>query len=424
MKNRIQNLLKIDLVRHNLIFFVGTLAIAVFNYLYYPIVGRLVTVSDFGEIQAIISLFMQLGIILTAFGYVVTNIISNTSDHRSSERLIIRLEQMTLVICVALFILLCLSSFVLKSSLKFTSVIPLLLVGALVVLNVPSTSRTYFLQGVKQLKQVSISGVIFSAGKLIISVVLILLGFSVVGVMIGYILAQTLTLLYLLQKTKGHFPGLSGSFQFKNKTTSSDRRVIKDELIYGCAILVLLSGITLLYSSDSIVVRLFFDSEESGLYSGISAVARIVFFVTASVAGVLIATVKMNDSRKHNLKVLYRSFGFVSLVGGLVTVFFAIFPNLSISLLFGVKYASSAYLLPLLALLMLVCSYNNLLICYEIALRRFKAIYIVGVSILALAILLSLFHDAFIEVIISYLAANLMVFVLLSIHILKRKHHA
>jgi hypothetical protein len=89
-----------------------------------------------------------------------------------------------------------------------------------------------------------------------------------------------------------------------------------------------------------------------------------------------------------------------------------------------VKYASSAYLLPLLALLMLVCSYNNLLICYEIALRRFKAIYIVGVSILALAILLALFHDAFIEVIISYLAANLMVFVLLSIHILKRKHHA
>jgi O-antigen/teichoic acid export membrane protein len=54
MKNRIQNLLKIDLVRHNLIFFVGTLAIAVFNYLYYPIVGRLVTVSDFGEIQEII----------------------------------------------------------------------------------------------------------------------------------------------------------------------------------------------------------------------------------------------------------------------------------------------------------------------------------------------------------------------------------
>ncbi|MNH21653.1 hypothetical protein D3C85_931690 [compost metagenome] len=171
-------------------------------------------------------------------------------------------------------------------------------------------------------------------------------------------------------------------------------------------------------------MRLFFNPVDSGLYSGISAVARIVFFVTASVSGVLIATVKMKDTHKHNLKVLYRSFGLVTLIGGLVAAFFIIFPTFSITFLFGAKYASSAYLLPLMAILMLVCSYNNLLICYEIALRKFKVIYIVAVSLIILATFLTFFHDSFTHIIIGYLAANLAVFVLLSIHILKRKHYA
>ena len=88
---------KSDLIRHNAIFFIGTMGIAVFNYLYYPVIGRLVTVPDFGEIQAVISLFMQLGIVLTAFGYVVTNIVSNASN-RDANSLILRLEQIMLVV--------------------------------------------------------------------------------------------------------------------------------------------------------------------------------------------------------------------------------------------------------------------------------------------------------------------------------------
>lgn len=422
--NYLKKIASHDFMRHNLIFLVGSLAIAGFNYLYYPVIGRLVSVADFGEIQAVISIFMQLGIVLTAFGYVVTNIISNTSNRKTSERLIIKLEQITLGVCVLLFILLSLSSFILKSSLQFTSVTPLFLVGILIVLNVPSTSRTYFLQGIKHLKQVSVAGVIFAAGKLIISVILIILGYSVIAVMMGYIIAQTLTLLYLLFKTQGRFSGLRESFTFKRASDATDKKVIKDELIYGGAILVLLSGVTLLYSSDSIAVRMFFTPTDSGLYSGISAVGRIVFFITASVAGVLLATVKMKDTRKHNLKVLYRSLGLVTLVGGAAALFFIIFPTFSITFLFGAKYASLAGLLPLMALFMLMCSYNNLLICYEIALRRFKAIYIVMVSLAILVASLMFFHDNFQQVIMGYLTANIVVFVLLSIHILKRKHNA
>lgn len=421
MKDRALQLLRQDFIKHNAIFLAGSLVIAVFNYIYYPVIGRLVSVSEYGEIQAVISIFMQLGIVLTAFGYVVTNIVNNTKDHARSERLILKLEQITLVVCVAIFALLCLSSVMLKTSLQFTSIVPLVLVGFLVVLNVPSTSRTYFLQGFRKLKEVSVSGIIFAVGKLALSVILILLGFNVVAVMMGYILAQMATLLYLLAKTNQAFPGLKESFQFNWRGSGIDRKIIKDELVYGTAILVLLSGITLLYTSDTITVRWFFSPDAAGMYSAVSAIARIVFFVTASVAGVLIATVKMEDSVLHNRAILYKSLGLVTLIGGAVALFFTLFPSFSVGLLFGKKYAGMAYLLPILSLLMLVCSYNNLLVSYEIALRRFKVIFTVALAIVLLVASVAVFHGSLMEMVACYLAANVVLFVLLSIQIMKRK---
>jgi len=160
------------------------------------------------------------------------------------------------------------------------------------------------------------------------------------------------------------------------------------------------------------------------VYSGISAISRIVFFVTASVAGVLIASVKMEDSRKTNEAILRKSFALVLMIGGVVALFFAIFPIFSVTLLLGAKYAGTAYLLPLMSLLMLVCSFNNLLICYEIALRRFKIIYSVAAGIAVLCLLVALFHDSFTHIVLDYLVSNLVVFVLISIQILKRKDHA
>lgn len=424
MKDHIHNLIKIDLVRYNLVFLLGTLAISFFNYLYYPIVGRLVSVSDFGEIQAIIAIFMQLGIILTAFGYVVTNIINNADDYKKNEARIIKLERITLVVSIGVFFILCISSFVLKNSLQFGSIVPIIMVGFLVVLNVPSTSRTYFLQGLRRLKEVSIAGVIFAAGKLVLTVILILLGMNVFAVMTGYIIAQTASLIYLLHKTKGQFPGFRSSFTVHIKKYVVMEKSLKNEIVYGIAILVLLSGITLLYSSDSIAVRFFFSPVESGMYSAISAVSKIVYFVTASVAGVLIATIKIRHTHKANVKILKRSFVIITIVGGIVTLCFAIFPKFFMTLLFGSKYSEVAYLLPLLSIVMLLCSYNNLVVCYEIALRRFKAIYFMIVGIALLVIFLIMYHDTLLHVVVSYLVSNAVVLVILSIHILRRKSDA
>jgi len=413
-----------ELLRYNLIFFVGTMCIAAFNYLYYPVLGRIVSVPDFGEIQAVISVFMQLGIVLTAFGYVITNIVSNTKSPKESNRIILHLEQLMLVASIAALPVLIYFSYIFRDSFKLHSIFPIFLIGLLIIINIPATSRTYILQGQRRLKEVSVSGVIYAAGKLVLSVGLIyVLTNDIVAAVLGYLVAQIATLLYLQVRIGREYVPLGRTLNISHirSLESSQKLLIHKELTYGLVILVIMSGLTLIYSSDTILARLFFDPHTLGLYSGVSSVARIIFFITASVAGVLIASVKMRATSAENKKVLLRSLAIIFAVGGFVAVLFSVMPDFFIALLVGPDYVSAARWLPLLSLVMLLCSFNNLLAIYQIALRRYKTVISILVGVLILIVGLILFHSTVDQFIGVLLTANLSVFVLLSIEIALEK---
>ncbi len=424
MKKRIANLLKADLVRHNLIFLVGTLAISVFNYIYYPILGRIVSVPDFGEIQAVIAIFMQLGIVLTAFGYVITHLIANAKSHKESNELIRHLEQIMLIASVLGLPVLVAIAYISRDSFKLHSIIPVILIGILIIINIPATSRSYVLQGLRQLREVSIAGIIYAIGKLILTVGLIyILTDSVVAAVLGYVVAQILTLWYLQARVKGQYVSVLATFTLVklHKLPKDQKSLIRNELIYGVVIAIILAGLTLLYSSDSILVRLFFDPHTLGIYSGISSIARIVFFVTASVAGVLIASVRLDASPKDNHRILLRSTAMVGLLGASVVTAFAIAPDFFVKLLVGAKYvAGSPWLLPL-SLMMFVCSLNNLLAIYQIALRKYKTIFTILFGVVILIVGLLLYHDTVEHFISVLLVSNVVVGMLLSIQIVLEK---
>lgn len=422
MKHKIQTVLQQDFIKHNAVFFLGTLGISVFNYLYYPVIGRLATVSEFGEIQALISLFMELGIVLTVFGYITTNIVNNHNDKSNKIVLLTELERLALFITVALFGILVIASFYLKSSLQFTSIIPLIGVGALIVLNVPSTFRTYFLQGEKKLKEVSISGIIFAVGKLVLSAAFIVIGWHVFGAIAGYIIAQAATLYYVAAKTHGKLPSVRSSIpvRMEGLKFKTERSILKRELLFGCVILVLLATVTILYTSDAIVVRRFFSPQEAGFFSGLSAIARIVFFVTASVAGVLIASIKISNTAAENHRTLVKSLGLVCAIGGVAVLAFSLFPHFITKVLIGGDYVKYTYLLPWMALSMLLCSFNNLLFSYQVALRDYSSLWAAGVGIILLPVLLVTNHATLLHIAYDYVICNLVIFVIACIQIFRR----
>lgn len=410
-----------DFLRHNAVFFIGSLVIAAFNYVFYPVLSRFLSVSDFGEAQAVISIFIQASILITAFGYVVTNIINNEKDKDSSVIIIMNLEKGCLLIASLVLLVLTVTSPLIKNSLQFTSVWPVIIVGLATFISIPIASRTFTLQGLRRLGEVSVSGTIIALGKLLVAVCLILLGLGVTGVMLAYIIAQLVSLSYLSWRTKNRYPSFRSYYSFykKNLKTSSQKKIIKRETIYGLTILCLLFTVTVLYSFDVVIARFILDGEMAGLYSGVSVISRIAYFITASVAGVLIASVKIQDSAKVALRTLLKSFVAVFLIGGFVVLLFLIFPNQLVDILIGHKYGSLANLLPIMGLSMLICSWNNLFVCYQIARRQYKVILAAVVGLLVLIAYMFVNNDGYNDIVYGYLISNIVFFIVLLIQILK-----
>jgi len=134
-------------LRHNAILFFGSIAVGILNYAYYPILGRLLDVEAYGEVQALVSLFLQLNIFLTVLGQVTVNVVANYSDPREKERVVFELEKLGLFLAMGGLVVVALFGWKLKTFFNFESAWPFVIVMCATIASVPLAFRSAFLRG-------------------------------------------------------------------------------------------------------------------------------------------------------------------------------------------------------------------------------------------------------------------------------------
>jgi O-antigen/teichoic acid export membrane protein len=148
-------------------------------------------------------------------------------------------------------------------------------------------------------------------------------------------------------------------------------KLLAPELTFGLFVLIGSMVITLQYSLDVIIVKHYFDPHTAGLYAGVASVARIIFFLTASVALVLMSWVKLGAGAGQNRKVLLGSLGLTAAAGLPVVIACVWQPHKITTLLMGNAYQSVADILPKLAVAVFVIAIINVFVSYFLALRRY-----------------------------------------------------
>jgi O-antigen/teichoic acid export membrane protein len=362
-------LLQSEFIRHNGIFFFGSLAISALNYLYYPVLGRLLPTAAFGEVQTLVSVFLQATIFLSVVTNVAVNIVTNEPDTRRSSRIVMELERLsTLVMLAALAIALV---FVrqLAAFLQFHATLPFFLLAASLLVGVPSALSLAYLRGRSAFGAVSISGTLVALAKLLASVGLVLAGFGTAGAIGGLVIAQLLALTYTRAAARRRGLVTAAGPLWRRP----DLALVLPQLPYAGLVLVVSLVITVLFSLDVIVAKHYFSADVAGAYAGVATIARIIFYLTGSIAGVLLSSVKLDAPRAHNQRLLLRSALLQAGLGGSVLLVFALAPTLVIRLLVGSRYLAYAHLLPALSLALFLLAAINLLLVYDLALRRASA---------------------------------------------------
>lgn len=377
-------------LKHNLVFFLGSVSVGVLNYLYYPVIGRLMNPSTFGEVQVLISLFLQLAIFLNVLSLVAVNLIANNKDERA-QRIVTELQLAALwVACIVLLVTVVVAP-VLQSSFRFSSGWPFVLLAVALVAAVPFTFQTAYLRAQKRFAATSTANLLVAGGKLLLSAALVLIGFGTAGAIGGLIVAQLIGLWYALSKVK---PRPLATVAALRRHWLPDIALVAGELRYVGYALGGLLAVMLLLSLDVVLVKYFFDAHTAGHYAGVATVARIIFFLTASVAQVLLPSVKIGASAKANSSLLIKSLLILTGLSLPILLVAWLFPSFVMELLMGSQYLALSQLLAPLSLAIFFVSVLNLLVSYCLALRRYVPIILTVVGTLLTYMAMVLWHDS------------------------------
>ncbi len=404
----IKKLLGDTFIKNNIIFFIGSLIAAFLNYLYHPIMVRMMSVKEFGEVETIISITYLMGIFLMICGTVAINIVSNHL-HASSTKYIQLLAQLfKLVLPIVLLYAMGIVIFspILMHFLHFDSILPFLPLALILSVDVVSTFYNAYLRGAERFFVVSIANIISSGGRVIFGIILVYAGLQVFGAIGALAVANLVSLLYVMHKTRGLF-----HLAFDEKAIYTAE--ICNEISYSVLIFFSLGYITFLYASDVLFIKYYFDPETAGLYSGIVTIARIIFFATGSVAGVLMPTIKIRAQKRENRTILKKALCITILISIGILGAFTLFPSWIVSVMLGERYVALAHLLPLAGVYAFSVSLVNVVYTYYIALRDRRLIYI---SLIGLVMTLSsilLYHHSAQAVIGGYIFGTSVTGVLL-----------
>lgn len=404
----IKNLPHDSFWRNNAIFLAGSLLVAFLNYLYYPVLGRLLDVRDFGEVQALLSILNLIGILLAAFQIVIINIAAN--NKKGGAETIQHFERAALLLMMGFFALITVFAGALQQFFNFNSFVPFIVLGVILVVSVLTAFRSAYIQGKSNFVGLSVGSGIAALGKLIFSALLVLLGLRTFGAIGGMLVAQLLALIYMARvANKMGFTSVN-----KEKFILPDVNVLKPELKYLVSVMAVFFTVTLLYTADILVVKRYFDPEIAGQYAGISAIAKIIFFATTSFAGVLLASVGKSYSSAHNKQVSRRSLALVATVGSVALLIFYLVPELIIRIMIGERYLAYAHLLPTLGLVVFLVSLVNLCFYYFLALRQYIIVPIAITGGLTTLLLTAVRHDTLEVVIQNFLVGNILILVLIA----------
>lgn len=346
------------------IFYVFSGISSLLNYVFYPVIARLVPTTEYGEIQFLVSMFTQL-----AVGFVVLNIlaiiISAKITKRQEQSLAIKnLNAVATIVILSIVIIGLGVIYFNKSILGFTSDIAIIALAFSLLINVPFTISIGQLQGNGRFIASGIVSMLAALLKLVFSVLFVIMGFGVAGAILGIGTGMIFSLIITLLLNKKKAALDSGEYKPSFIRSIDFRQLI---FIRKQAIVAILAvtAITLLSSADSIVSRIILNPEVAGRYAAVATIAKIILATTAP-----IMWLALPPAVKRDRTVAIKYVLIASIVAFTIGLLFIIFPSFFVNQLLGINAGSYIKFVPIASIAMALCSVGFILVCVSICLSH------------------------------------------------------
>ena len=385
------------LMRASAVVFAGSMISNVGSYLYHLLTGRILGPAGYGELSSLISLLYIFGVPITVLSTVLIKYFSQCKAHDSpgeAKDLYIRIVQILGKISIGAFMLFVIATPFIGSFLNLTSSRSLIWIGIGFALSLFATVNGSVMQGFQMFIWVSVYAALGMLVKLLISTPLAYLG--VEWTIIGSLIASVVVLGVFF------FP-IRFVFQAPRKQFPLTK---KELFLFSIPTFLTLLGLTSLYSMDIVLARHFLTAQESGLYSAVATLGKVIFYASSAVITVLFPVLSERTAKKEPVgKILAIALSIVSVISIGVTLVYFFVPNLVMHLLFGASYSGAASYLGLFAIFISLYSLGNVFVLTCLAINKLLIWVITICAAMTQIVLISLFHRTIMDII----SVNIMV---------------
>lgn len=404
MRKRIRQIILHPLFSGSMIMIVGSNATNVINYIYHFVIGRMLGPAGYGELASLIALIGLVGVIPGSVNLVIVKQVSSVKNKLEINNLVGWFKAKIFLVSIIFSISVLIASPFIASFLNIHKISYLILIAVSFLFSLQSGLYRSILQGLLKFKEMIVSILIESSARLILSVLLVYLGFQVGGAMFSLIISAILgwyiTNYYLRYRT------------VKNTKLSPH---IKSMVTFLMPFAIQSIAVTALYSSDVILVKHFFSAHEAGIYAALSTLGKIIFFGMGPVNAVMFPLVSQRKAKGQNYKKIFKYSFFVTALGAIfISGLYWLFPTFAINLLYGSAYLEAKNLLIWFAVFISLFTLSSLLISYLLSLGKTKVALFPLVSAIIQIIAIIFFHQSlFMVIFISIIITALLLVALL-----------
>jgi len=413
-------IIKHPMVRGSSIVLVGTFAANIINYIFNLSMGRMLSVSDYGLMVSLNSIFVLVGI----FGVSFVNLIAkfsakyhSTANNTGLSTLIGYGSKFILVFSSILLLILLLLTPVLSRFLKIENYLYIFLIELSIFFALLMALPSGFFQGAMRFYTLISIIVVQPVIRLVFAVILIIFGYGVFGPLVGIALSGLLPMIigyiYIFRRYKS-----------KNVDGVFDINLFKKDFFHYTYTYFLSGiGLTLLANSDILLVRHFFNPEITGQYAALSLMGKAILYFTTPIGIVFFPFIAQKKERKEKLleTVLLASGAVVGISAVLSAVYF-IFPGLVLKVFFPKpSYQVLAHYLGYFSLYILIFSSASLLNSYFLSIGKTKVYIITLIAASVQIVSIILFHDNLYEIIGGLFTASLIMLLLLIIYYVRNR---
>jgi len=373
----------------SIVMLLGSGFVSLANFGYNIAVARMLGAGDFSHAAAAVTLLMLASCINLSFQLVAAKFIARNEIPGAKAAVYHALKRRAWRIGIYLCGALTLFSGPISDYLRLPSPSFIIILALGMLFYVPLGVKRGGFQGTRQFSRLSSSLTLEAVVKLGFAVVLVQLGFGVLGAVAA--ISISVLVAYFMPGGEDELrvrpePGIPASFR------------------EGMQAMIFFVGQVIINNVDIIMVKHYFPPHEAGVYAAIALVGRLLYFATWMVTSAMFPISAGTKEEAESRRTLAVPLIFVVAISSLFVLVLWLFPNLVLNTIFGHQFHTAApdapALLTMNAIAMGIYAAAVVLISYEMS-RRLANTGWLQLLISGLVVLgISIYHQSLMSVIV------------------------